>query len=72
MEKFELVSCPLCFAKGIIECTSCRGSGRVLNPKKSHAYHSDEPTLITCNICTGTGKLMCNSCNGSGKILIQK
>jgi DnaJ-class molecular chaperone len=72
METFEIKMCPLCTGKATLECTSCHGSGKVLNPNKSHAYHSSAPTLILCNICIGTGKIMCNYCKGSGKIVVQK
>lgn len=70
MDTTEFKPCPSCFARGTIDCKGCNGSGKVINPSKSYAYHSKEPTLLICNICAGTGKIMCIQCMGNGKIII--
>ncbi len=72
MSNTETTPCLLCNTRGYIECKSCNGGGKVLNPAKSYVYNSNEPSLIVCNICTGTGRIMCGQCLGSGRIIIKK
>jgi DnaJ-class molecular chaperone len=59
----EIDMCSRCLGRGMVRCTTCRGSGSV---EASMPIAAIQGITRTCPNCGGSGEEICPRCGGSG------